>query len=136
MLFPILSLVIAGTYSESGLLGLAWGRGRSLAKRADIVPVRTGLNQRQQGPNSPIYPACHLPVLFSLTRIRNLVVLIVPVHEILQDGTALPDFELLAVLVRVNDGRDATIGVDVEVPLLFLLMFKELDWVHLYAELC
>lgn len=61
---------------------------------------------------------------------------IVPVHEILQDGTAFPDFELLTVLVRVDDGRDAAIGVDIEVPLLFLLMFKELDWTYLHAELC
>ena len=85
---------------------------------------------------SPIYPACHLPVLFGPTRIRDLVVPIVPVHEILQDGTAFPDFELLVVLVRVDDGWDATVGVDVEIPLLFLLMFKELDWAYLQAELC
>lgn len=61
---------------------------------------------------------------------------IVPVYEILQDGTAFPDFELLAVLVRVDNGWDATVGVDIEVPLLFLLMFKELDWAYLHAELC
>lgn len=61
---------------------------------------------------------------------------IVPVHKILQDGTTFPDLELLAVLGSVNDGWDATVGVDVEKPLLFLLMLKELDLVHLHAELC
>ena len=66
-------------------------------------------------------------------RIRDLVAPIVPVHEILQDGTAFPNFELLAILVRVDDGWDATVGVDIEVPLLFLLMFKELDGVYLRA---
>ena len=69
-------------------------------------------------------------------RIRDLVVHIVAVDEILQDGTAFPDFELLSVLVRVDDGWDATVGVDIEVPLLFLLMFKELDWACLHAESC
>jgi hypothetical protein len=80
---------------------------------------------------SAIYPVCHLPVLFGPTGIRDLVVPVVPVYEILQDGTAFPDFELLAVLVRVDDGWDAAVGVDVEVPLLFLLMFKELDLAYL-----
>lgn len=83
---------------------------------------------------SPIYPACHLPVLLGITRIRNLVVRIISVNEILQDSTAFPDFELLAVLVLVDDGWDATVGVDVEIPLLFLLMFKELDWVYLRVD--
>lgn len=83
---------------------------------------------------SPSYPACHLPVLFSPTRERDLVVLIVPIHEVLQDGTALPDFELLAVLVHVDDGWYAAIWVDVEIPLLFLLVFKELDWAYLHME--
>lgn len=59
---------------------------------------------------------------------------IVPIHEILQDGTAFPDFELLAVLVCVDNGWDATVGVDVEEPLFFLLMFKELDWVYLHVD--
>lgn len=64
------------------------------------------------------------------------MVRIVSVHEILQDSAAFPDFELLAVLVLVDDGWDATVGIDVEVPLLFLLMFKELDGVYLHAEVC
>lgn len=64
------------------------------------------------------------------------MVRIVAIHEILQDSAAFPDFELLPVLVFVDDGRNATVGVDVEVPLLFLLMFKELDRVYLHAELC
>jgi hypothetical protein len=75
-------------------------------------------------------------MLFGPMRIRYLAVPVVPVHEILQDGTAFPDFELLALLVRVGDGWDTTVGVDVEVPLFFLLMFKELDWAYLHAKLC
>lgn len=82
------------------------------------------------------YPACHLPVLFGAARVRDLVAPIVPVHKILQDGTTFPNLELLAVLGSVNDGWDATVGVDVEEPLLFLLMLKELYLVHLHAESC
>lgn len=62
------------------------------------------------------------------------MVLIVAVHEILQDGTAFPDLELLAVLVRIDDGWNATVGVDFEIPFLFLLVFEELDWAYLHAE--
>lgn len=61
---------------------------------------------------------------------------IISVNKILQDSTAFPDFELLAILVLVDDGWNATVGIDVEVPLLFLLMFKKLDRVYLRAEHC
>lgn len=81
-----------------------------------------------------IYPACHLPVLFAAMGIRNLVVLVVPVHEILQDGATFPDLELMATLVRVDDGRNASVGVDVEIPLLFVFVFKELDCAYLHTD--
>jgi hypothetical protein len=55
------------------------------------------------------------------------MVLVVPVHEVLQDGTTFPNLEALAVLVRVNESGDATVGVYIEVPLLFLLMFGEVN---------
>ena len=64
-------------------------------------------------------------------RIRDLVVLVVPVHEILQDGATFPDLEVVAILVRVDDGRNAVVGVDVKVPLLFLFVFKELNCPYL-----
>lgn len=67
-------------------------------------------------------------------RIRNLVVLIVPVDKILQDGATFPDLEVVATLVCVDDGRDAAVGVDVEEPLLLLLVFEELDCAYLYTE--
>lgn len=57
---------------------------------------------------------------------------IVAVHKILQNGSALPDIKLLAILVDVGDSRDATIWVDVEEPLLLLLMLEKLDLAHLY----
>lgn len=56
---------------------------------------------------------------------------VVSVHQILQDGATFPDLEFLATLVRVDDGRDAAVWIDVEVPLLFLLVFKEFDCAYL-----
>lgn len=79
-----------------------------------------------------MYPACHLPVLLRSARERYLVIHIVAIHKVLQNGSALPDVELLAILVDVGDSRDATVWVDVEEPLLFLLMLEELDLAHLH----
>lgn len=71
-------------------------------------------------------------MLLAAMRIRDLVVFVVPFHEVLQNGTTLPKLELLATLVLVDDGRNAAVGVDVEVPLLFLFVFEELDWTYLH----
>lgn len=62
------------------------------------------------------------------------MVLVVPVHEILQDGATFPDLEVVATLVRVNDGWHFSIWIDVEVPLLFLLVFKELNCAYLQMD--
>lgn len=67
-------------------------------------------------------------------RIRDLVVLVIPVHEILQNSATFPDFQVVATLVRVDDGRNAAVRVDVEVPLLFLLVFKELNCAYLHPD--
>ena len=55
------------------------------------------------------------------------MVLVVPLHEILQNGATLPDLELAAIFTRVDNGWNAAVGVDVEVPLLLLLVLKKLD---------
>jgi hypothetical protein len=52
------------------------------------------------------------------------VVLVIPFHKILQDSTTFPDLEFVAVLVRVNNGWDTTVWVDVKKPLLFLFVFE------------
>ena len=61
---------------------------------------------------------------------------VVSIHEILQDRTTFPDIQLLAILIHVGEGRNATIWVDVEVPLLFLLVLKKLDRAYLVASKC
>jgi len=70
------------------------------------------------------YPARHLPVLFGTTGIRDLVVLVIPFHKVLQDSTTFPDLEFVAMLVCVNNGWDTTVWVDVKKPLLFLFVFE------------
>jgi hypothetical protein len=70
------------------------------------------------------YPARHLPVLFGTTGIRDLVVLVIPLHKILQDGTTFPDLEFVAVLICVDDGWETAVWVDGKKPLLFLFVFE------------
>ena len=48
--------------------------------------------------------------------VRKLVFLVVAVDKVLQDRAALKDADLLAVLKSVSDGRDASVGVDLEEP--------------------
>lgn len=67
-------------------------------------------------------------------RIRNLVVLVVAVNEILQNSTALKDADLLAVGELVSEGGDATVGVDLEEPGLLLLILHHLDGVDLVVK--
>lgn len=55
------------------------------------------------------------------------MVLVIPVHEILQDRAALKDAERRAVGPGVRDGGDAAVGVDVEEPLLLLLVLAQVD---------
>lgn len=62
------------------------------------------------------------------------MVLVVPVHEILQDGATFPDLEVVATLVRVDDGRNFSIRINVEIKLLFLLVLKELDCAYLETD--
>lgn len=50
------------------------------------------------------------------------MVLVVPVDQVLQDGTALEYADLLAVGEGIRDGGNATIGVDLEEPRLLLLI--------------
>lgn len=70
-------------------------------------------------------------MLFGATRVRDLVIDIVSLRKILQDRTTFPDLQLFAISAHINKGWDATVGIDVEVPLFFLLMLKKLDRAYL-----
>ena len=52
-------------------------------------------------------------------------------HKILQDGAAFPDLQLLAMLVRVDESWNPTVGVDIQEPLFFLLVFENVDGSYL-----
>lgn len=58
---------------------------------------------------------------------------IVALHKVLENGSALPDVELLTFVVGVGDGWNPTVWVDAKKPLFFLLMVEELDLAYLYS---
>lgn len=80
------------------------------------------------------HPADHLPVLPRPIWVRDLVILVIPGDEVLQDGATLKDADGLPVLGGVGDGRDAAVGVDLEEPGLLLLVVLEADGAHLVLE--
>ena len=73
------------------------------------------------------HPASHLPILLRASWVRYLVVRIVSVHKVLQDGTAFPYIKVMTVLVFIRNGGNAAVRVDLEEPRLFLFMGEERD---------
>lgn len=59
------------------------------------------------------------------------MVLVVSVREVLEDGTALKNANLLAVWQLVRQSGQAAVGVDLEEPGLLLLILHHLDGVDL-----
>lgn len=59
-------------------------------------------------------------MLARITRVRDLVVLVVAVDEVLEDGTRLKDANGLAVGPCVSDGGNAAVGVNFQEPWLLL----------------
>lgn len=66
-------------------------------------------------------------------RIRDLVILVIAINKILQDGARLKNANLFTVK-SVGDGGDAAVGVDLKEPRLLLLVLAHLDGVHLVVE--
>ena len=62
------------------------------------------------------HPVIDLPVFLSISGVRDLVVLVVPVHQILHDGTALKQPDGRAIGEGVRQGRETPIGVDLKEP--------------------
>ena len=77
------------------------------------------------------YPANRLPVLLGAIRIRDLVILVVRSDDIQEDSTTFKDLDLAAVLVLISEGRNATVGVDLEEPGFLLLVLAEVQGHHL-----
>lgn len=76
--------------------------------------------RKREGGWAGTYPVVHLPVLARAARVRHLVLGVVAVDQVLQDGSALEDADGLAVREGVGNGRDAAVGVDLEEPRLLL----------------
>lgn len=76
-------------------------------------------------------PAFYFPVLTRVPWIGHLAVRVVAFNKVLKNSTAFKDTKLLAIGPRICNGRDAAIGVDFQVPWLFLLILSNLDMVQL-----
>ena len=66
--------------------------------------------------------------------VGDLVLRVVLLDEVLQDGTGLEEADLLAVGEGVSHGWDAAVRVDLEEPGLLLGVFGSVDLVHFVLE--
>lgn len=66
-------------------------------------------------------------ILSSPLRIRDLVLRIVVVGQVLQNAAGFEDIDRLSVGKRISYGGNAAIGVNFKKPWLFLLVFAELE---------
>lgn len=72
---------------------------------------------RKPGLSSVIaHPVIGLPVLIRVVRIRDLEVLIVASHEVLEDSPALEDTNYIAILILICEGWDTAVRVDLKEP--------------------
>lgn len=81
--------------------------------------------QTHEKRNGVTYPADSLPMLLSAVGIRNLVILIVRSDDIQKDSTTFEDLDLATTFILIGKCWNATIGVDLEEPRLFLLVLTE-----------
>ena len=88
-----------------------------------------------QAAHLPEQPALRLVVLLAALRVRDLVVLVVALDEVLHDGAGLEERNGRAVLELVGKGGDAAVGVDFEEPRLFLDVFGDVDCGYLEGVL-
>lgn len=79
----------------------------------------------------PDQPFDHFPVLVGIVGVVQLVLRVVSLTEVEHEGTGFEDalFPRLAIGCRglVDDGRDASVGVDAEEPAFFLHVLADLD---------
>lgn len=64
------------------------------------------------------YPAVRLVILTRTRGIRDLVISIIAVDEVLHDGAALEQADRAAISEGIRQGRDTPVGVDIQEPLL------------------
>ncbi len=73
------------------------------------------------------YPAVGLIELLGPVRIRDLVVDIVPVDQVLHDGTGLEELDAGPVRHDIGQGRYASVGVDLHEPFTFVVHVGKTD---------
>lgn len=79
-------------------------------------------------------PVVHLIVLSRALRVRDLVLGIILVDEVLLDAATLEQADLFPVGEGVGEGGDTAVGVDLEEPRLFLLVFGDVDFGHFVRD--
>lgn len=61
-------------------------------------------------------PVVHLVILPRSLRVRDLVILVVLLSQILKDASGLEETNLLAIGERVRDSGNTSIGIDFQEP--------------------
>ena len=79
-------------------------------------------------------PIVHLVVLASPLGVRDLVLGVVTLNEILHDASRLEQVDGLAIGELVGQGRNAAIGVDGEEPVLLLRVLGNIDLLNLVGK--
>lgn len=62
------------------------------------------------------------------------MILVVSSNEVFQNSTALEDADLLAILVKIGQGRNAAVGVDFDKPGLLVLLGEYVDEDELHGH--
>ena len=81
------------------------------------------------------HPVVGFVVLLCATGIRDLMVSVVSIDKILQDGAGLEDADGLPALQLVSQSGDPPVRIDLEKPWFFLRVFLQLDGCCLISSL-
>lgn len=93
---------------------------------------------RPQPAHLPHQPALHLPIFRRVPGIRELILLVISLHQIIQDRAALKHAQRLpfagAGEAGIRERRDAAVWVDLEEPRLLLLVGGEVEFRDVVGE--
>lgn len=79
-------------------------------------------------------PVVHLIPLPRALGIANLVLGIIPLDQVLHDASRLEEVDRLSVGEFISQGRNASIGVNLEEPRLLLCVFAYVDFVGIVRD--
>lgn len=97
-------------------LALHWAESTHLPEQLCIVS--DGMMEDAESPMA--YPTVHLVVLSRSLRVRQLVLLVVPFDQVLQNRATFKNSDGLPIGELISQGRDSTIGINFEIPWLLI----------------